>query len=295
MSASSTDSPVRLYAVLSSGPVPLPVPPHACTAHEVLDELPLGVYTGMRTFQHDRLLGLEEHLDRTDRCMELLGWAERLDRPSLRRTLAGVLAEHPFDDAFVRIDVLAPLTEGHATPSRTLVSLSPLAPVPASFLRDGVRIEIARGLERPDPRIKMADFVILRRPYPLNRKEAFEHLLVDEKDRILEATSANFYAILDGAVRTADRHMLAGITRGFVLRLCSELGLAVRLEPLHLDELAAAEEAFLSSSTRAIVPVVDVAGTRIGDGRPGAKARALLGAYEALVEREARPPWPPPD
>ena len=87
--------------------------------------------------------------------------------------------------------------------------------------------------------------------------------------------------------------MLEGITRRYVLRLCRELDLPVRLEAPPLGEVLPADEAFLSSSTRGLVPVVTLAGQPIGDGRPGPITSSLLEAYRALLAAEARPAWPP--
>jgi branched-chain amino acid aminotransferase len=248
--------PVRLYAVEPERLRQLDAGAEVRHVHELLDELPLGVYTAFRTFQHGRFLGLEKHFDRTDRCMELLGWTRRLDRPLVRPRLQEAVDGWPLPEAFVR-------------------------------LVEGVRVEIARGLKRDDPRIKAADFVLRRRPFPLNRQDAYEHLLVGDDGRILEATSANFYAFLGGALRTAEEGMLEGITRTFVLRLCRELGMGVELGPLYLDDLPRAEEAFLTSSTRGLVPVVQVADLPIGYGKPGPRTLRLTQAYNALVEREA--------
>ncbi len=285
------EPPVRFYALETDRLLPLEVERAAKNAHELLDELPLGVYTAFRTFHHERLLGLEEHFDRTDRCMQLLGWARRLERALVRQRLHEAVRAWPFEDAFVRLDVLARAAPRLPTQSTCLLSLSGLAPLPARFLTEGVRVEVAAGLKRADPRIKSADFVIARRPYPLNRQDAYEHLLVDARGRILEATSANFYALLGGKLRTPEEGMLEGITRKFVLRLCGELEIPVDLGPLHLDDLPRADEAFLTSSTRGVVPVVEVADLRIAEGRPGRRTQRLIDAYRILVEREATPAW----
>jgi branched-subunit amino acid aminotransferase/4-amino-4-deoxychorismate lyase len=279
--------PVRFYAVEPERLLQLDAGREARSAHELLDELPLGVYTAFRTFQHGRFLGLEKHFDRTDKCMELLGWTRRLDRPLVRARLQEAVDGWPLPEAFVRLDVLARTAPELGTTSTCLLSLSTLVPVPERFLTEGVRVEIASGLKRDAPRIKAADFVLRRRPFPLNRQDAYEHLLVGDDGRILEATSANFYAFLGGVLRTAEEGMLEGITRTYVLRLCAELEMRVALGPLYLDDLPRAEEAFLTSSTRGVVPVVRVADLRIGYGQPGPRTLRLMRAYTSLVEREA--------
>src|SRR5258705_13627913 len=98
---------VQWFAVSAGGTVALPVREGIRSAHELFDGLPLGVYSALRTFEHERFLGLELHFDRTDRSMELLGWPERLEREQLARAIQQCAHAFPDPDAFVRFDVLA--------------------------------------------------------------------------------------------------------------------------------------------------------------------------------------------
>ena len=292
----SSAAPVQLFAVEPSGSKPLPVPAGAAL-HEVLDGLPLGVYSALRTFHHERFLWLDAHLDRTDRSMELLGWNFRLERPLLRRALHDAVRAYPLADCRVRFDVLAepanrPVSGGSRrleTSSRVVIVLSPYKPVPEAFLREGVRVEVARELHREQPLIKTAEFVVRRRPFPLERQDSYEHLLVDERGGILECSSANFHGVRDGALWTGGGGALEGITQKVLIRVATDLDLPVRRERVNLSDVGKLDEAFLTSSTRGLVPIVDVAGTRIGSGAPGAAWKKLREAYERFADREARP------
>lgn len=293
----SAAASVQLFAVEPAGPRPLPVPAGAGTFHDVLDGLPLGVYSALRTFHHERFLWLDAHLDRTDRSMELLGWDFRLDRPALRRALHAAVSAYPLADARVRFDVLAEPADRPSlaqarrldTSSRVVVILSPFKPMPEPFLREGVRVEIARDLRRDRPLIKTADFVVRRRPYPLERQDSYEHLLLDEAGGILECSSSNFHAVRGGALLTGSGGALEGITQKVLLQVAGDLGVPIRRERVLLADLAEIDEAFLTSSTRGLVPIVDVAGTRIGAGRPGPMERKLRDAYDRFADREAVP------
>lgn len=278
---------VQLFAVTPGGPLPLPVPDGVKSAHELFDGLPLGVYSALRTFDHERFLGLELHLDRTDRSLELLGWPERLDRPALRRALDACVRAYPGPDAFVRFDRLAAPPLALGTQERTLLALSPLVPVPEPFLREGVGVGIS-PLRRARPLIKVASFVVERRPYPLGSQEAFEHLIVDERGRILEGTSSNFIGLEGRRLRLAGEEALQGVTQRVVAGLARELGLEVLREPLARAELASLDEAFLTGSTRGVVPVVAVEGQPVAAGRPGPWTRRLAEAYLAHAHAQAR-------
>jgi branched-chain amino acid aminotransferase len=280
---------VQLFAVLGAEPKPLPVPPGAATFHDLLDDVELGVYSALRTFHHDRFLRLDAHFDRTDRSMQLLGWDFRLDRPSLRRALHSIVTAYPLPDARVRFDVLAKPASRWGVDSRVVVALSPFKPVPERLVRDGVRVEIARELSRPQPLVKTAEFILRRRPYPLESPEAYEHLLVDAAGRILECSSSNFHGVRGGELFSAAGGALEGITQNILLEIAGQLGIRVRREHVRVAEVGKLDEAFLTSSTRGVLAVVDVAGTRIGAGAPGSCTQRLARAYDHFAEREAVP------
>ncbi len=278
----------QLFALTGEGPVRLAWPASATTVHEAFDSLPLGVYSALRTFQHNRFLWLEHHLARTEQSMALLGWDYRLDRAAFCRALHAVCSAYPGADARVRFDVLAGPATALGSESRVLIALAPFTPLPASFYEDGVEIDLAPDLHRDNPIVKTADFVVRRRPYPLGHQLAFEHLLLGPDGALLECSSANFYAVLDGELRTAGAGVLEGITRKILLRLAVKQGMPVRLDPAHLPDVPALEEASLSSSSRGLLPVVGIAGQTIAGGRPGPLTRRLQRAYDAFVAREVR-------
>lgn len=282
---------VQLFAVTGGGPVPLAVRPGVQSAHELFDGLPLGVYSALRTFEHERFLGLALHFDRTDRSMELLGWPERLDRPLLARAIDACVRAYPGPDAFVRFDVLAAPAHALGTNERNLLALSPLVPVPEAYFRDGVGVRLSH-LRRERPLIKTASFVVQRRPYPLGKQDSYEHLIIDAEQRILEGTSSNFAALQGRTLRLADEEALQGITQRIVSGLARELGLECVHEPVRLDEIERVDETFLTGSTRGIVPVIAVDDRRIGAGHPGPWTRRLMEAYARYAREHARPAVP---
>jgi branched-subunit amino acid aminotransferase/4-amino-4-deoxychorismate lyase len=282
-------SQTELFAVTQSGAERLQLREEGETVHDLFDNLPLGVYSALRTFEHNRFLCLEEHFDRTDRSMALLGWEFRLDRPALRLALHQASTGYPLPDARVRFDVLAgPATE-LGTASRVLVALSPFVPVPAAYIENGVQVAIAAELHRRRPLVKEARFVLERRPYPLAQQHAYEHLMLDEGRRILEGSSSNFYALCDGRLWTAGEGVLEGITRKVILDLAATAAIPVSLQPVSLDDVLALDEAFLSSSSRGLIPIVAIAGQTVGNGRPGPLTRRLMAAYVGFVRRHIRP------
>lgn len=281
---------VVMYVVGEVGTKEVALDTTPASLHDVPDWLPLGVYTSLRTFEHFKFLHLAEHLQRLERSMALLGWSYALDKGALRRALHDVCRAYGHAEARVRIDVLAQTTPRLDSGSRLLLTLAPFEPPPEDVYRQGVTVALAPQLQREQPEAKKADFVRARRQAAVN--EAYEILLLDADGRLLEGSSSNFYGVRDGAVYTAEKGVLEGITRGIVLQLVREEGLPLHLQAVRLEETARLGEALLSSSSRGLVPVRQIGEQVVGDGRPGPLTRRLMVAYEQYVAQAIRPAVP---
>ena len=101
--------------------------------------------------------------------------------------------------------------------------------------------------------------------------------------QITEGTSSNCFAVIDGELRThpATHAILGGVTRDVTLGRARALGIPVAERPFTVAELETAEEAFLTSTTNDVMPIVRVDGERIGTGEPGEVTKRL---GEALRE-----------
>lgn len=116
-------------------------------------------------------------------------------------------------------------------------------------------------------------------------RQADEALMQNQAGELVECSQSNFFLVRDGRVLTppVSAGLLPGITREYVLEIASELGIPAgegRLTPADLDS---ADEAFLTGSTRDIVPIVRVDDRTIGSGQPGEITRRLLAGFKAKV------------
>jgi branched-chain amino acid aminotransferase len=286
---------LRLFAVTEPGLQTLPLPDGATSFDDMYDGLALGVYSALRTFSHDRFLCLDAHLERTRRSMAFLGWDYQLDEALLRRGLHQACTGYPPADARVRFDVLAEPARHLGTVSRLLIGLMPFTPLPPHVYERGVSVGFAPGLSRKRPLVKTAEFALIRRDYVVSHPKPiqFEYLMLNEAGFILEGGGSNFYGLRDGVVYTAASGVLEGITRRIILDLLPGLGIPLRLEALHRDEIGELDEAALSGSSRALVPVVEIEGQVVADGRPGPVTRRILAAYHAFVATNIKPATAP--
>ncbi|MBE2222425.1 MAG: aminotransferase class IV [Anaerolineae bacterium] len=288
----SHENGVQLFAVTPTGPQPLTVPQNARNFDELYHGLSLGVYSALRTFKHEKFLCLQEHIERTTQSMALLGWDYQLDETLLRQTIHQLCVAYPGAEMGaemrVRFDVLAEPAVSLGSDSRVLVALMPFSPPSPELYEKGVAVDFAPDLVRQQPLAKTAVFAQRRQQYPAGKADVYEYLMMDENGRLLEGTSTNFYAVRDGVVYTAGEGVLEGITRKIILDLLPEIGIPVRLQAITVPEINSLDEAFLTGSSRAVLPVVSIAGSQIGNGTPGAIGRRLLMAYNDFVARSIK-------
>ncbi len=283
----------QLFAVEPSGPVSLPLPPGAGALTDLYGEVELGVYSALRTFDHHSFLALDGHLDRTEQSMSLLGWEYELDRERLCRALDAVCRAFPAPEMRVRFDVLAAPATVLGTTSRELIALQSFEPPPPALYETGVRVALADpDLTRENPLAKTAGFAARRPPLAMDAASSerpYEYLLTTADGRILEGSGTNFYGVRDGVLQTAGDGVLEGITRRIILEQGVALGIPVSYEPVAISEIGLLDEAALSGSSRALLPVVQVGDQVIGNGRPGPVSLSLLQAYQRYLRDNIRP------
>src|SRR6266550_2118983 len=113
------------------------------------------------------------------------------------------------------------------------------------------------------------------------RRGGYEGVMRNFKGELAECTQSNLFIVKNGAALTppVDAGLLPGITREFLFEVGAEAGIPVREAVLKDDDLFGADESFLTSTTREVVPIVQVDDRRIGAGVPGPVTRALLDGF----------------
>jgi branched-subunit amino acid aminotransferase/4-amino-4-deoxychorismate lyase len=120
------------------------------------------------------------------------------------------------------------------------------------------------------------------------QKGAQEALVVGKKGQVLEGASSNIFVVKDGKVRTPEAQpgILVGITRATVLRAAADAGILVEEGEIMPDDLYGADEAFITSSIREVMPVVRADGRPIGSETPGNITSRLHEGYLRLVKED---------
>lgn len=236
---------------------------------------PDGIYTVTNTYNTVQTLRLDAHLDRMEDSAQRENITLKLDRPRLRAALRQMILDAGFGD--VRFRITVPRTQ----PDHFILTLEPYKPPAPELISSGVRCITARGLARRNPSAKTNDWTMQRSSFELP-VGIYEGLLVDEAGHILEGLSSNFYAVLNGELRTAGEGVLAGIVQQIVFTVAPEI-IPLRRDAIHMDDLPNIEEAFMTSSSRGVIPIIEIDGHPVGDGLPGPHTTAIRSAYVQWV------------
>ena len=254
-----------------------------------------GVYETLRTY-HRRPFLFDRHMQRLRRSADMIALSVPFSDANLAGQIAATMAAADLaGEAYVRVlltrgvgDLVYDL-QATPTPSLVIIVKTQLDPAPEAYAR-GVRVVIVDILRNHpgsvNPMIKSNNLMnsALAMQQAL-RQGAFEGVMRNYRGELSECTTANLFIVRAGTVLTPplDAGILPGITREMVVEIARAQGIETREETLRDEDLFDADEAFLTSTTRELVPIVTVGERIIGSGRPGPVTGRLLEAYRELA------------
>jgi branched-chain amino acid aminotransferase len=176
-----------------------------------------------------------------------------------------------------------------------VILVEPLAAPPPAHYERGIAVAIVAARRATDDTAaegaKVANYLAsLLALKEAKSKGAAEAILADGRGHVLEGATSNVFVVKAGRLATppVSAGILAGITRSKVMALAEEAGLRVDERTLLPEDLYSADEVFITSTVREILPVVAVDGRPVGQGRgPGGVTRALHRAFKDRVESGA--------
>jgi branched-chain amino acid aminotransferase len=257
-----------------------------------------GVYETLRTYNGEPFL-FDRHLTRLRQSAAMIMLdvpftdAEFLQRSAETMAAAGLGRGHggPAEEAYIRILLTRGIGEltydPSATPTPSLVIIVKPLPVPAAKdFENGVKVcmvDIIRNHPRSvNPLIKSNNLLnnALGMQQALARGGA-EGVFRNYRGELSECSQSNLFIVKNGVVTTPalDAGLLAGITRAFVFEIGAAHGVTVEEAVLKDDDLFDADEAFFTSTTKELMPIVQVDDRTIGSGTPGPVTKKLLADF----------------
>lgn len=243
----------------------------------------LGVYETIQVLA-GRPFCLKAHLARLERSAREIQLHIPAGEEQLTAWAQELIHHTGVEDALLRI--LA-INGDDYTDASVYMLLYPPRVYPARLYREGacaVTFEGERALPTAKTLNTLVNFLARRKA---EAHGCHEGLLV-ARDGIREGASSNIFVVCEGAIVTPPDHLvIAGVTRDVVIRLAREAGYRLVFRPLPVAGIPTWEEAFITSTSRHIMPLTRVDGQPIGEGRVGPVTRHLMKAFEAYVRRHA--------
>jgi branched-chain amino acid aminotransferase len=262
-----------------------------------------GVYETLRTYNGQPFL-FDRHMRRLRTSADMLALGVPLTDAEIdarfRETMRAADLGDGGREAYLRILVTRGIGELTYDPSACpnpsiVVIVKPHVSPPADVFERGVTVALVPIVRNHpgsvNPLIKSNN--LLNNALAMQeafRRGGFEGVMRNYRGELAECTQSNLFVVKAGAALTPpiDAGLLPGITRAFLFELGREAGIAVREAVLRDDDLFGADEAFLTSTTREVVPIVHVDDRTIGAGRPGPVTRALLDGYRRRADLMTR-------
>jgi branched-chain amino acid aminotransferase len=259
------------------------------------------IYETMRT-AGGKVVEIERHLSRLHGSAEGIAFEMPFSNEEIRAAVQATLDGAGNSESRIRV-VITRGTGPIALDTRTsasplmVVFVQPLEFPPPETYEAGIAaaiVDVQKNVrEAIDPGLKTGNYLpsilALRKAIEAKGEDA---IMCNRDGNVAEGATSNVFMVAGGELSTPSlaTGVLAGITRSVVLELAGEggLGLTTHETIIAPDQLRKANEVFLTSSIRGIMPVTRLDGGPVGDGQVGAVTRRLMAAYDAYIDAIAR-------
>jgi branched-chain amino acid aminotransferase len=248
------------------------------------------VFDYLRTYQR-RPFHLKEHFFRLRYSAAEAGLSFAFSFQEIEDRIERLIEALPGQELGIKLFLTAGISQDQFLPQgkeQLFLFAYPYSPYPSSFYQSGIALATLNHL-RPFPHIKSAHYLAASSFLAAHRKKGFEEILyVTERGEVLESGCSNFFAICDNRlISCSGSQVLMGITQAVIETLCYPLICERRL--LMREELKECQEAFISSSSREIIPVIRIDEEKIGSGKVGPEVKRLMLLFSQYTQQSH---WP---
>lgn len=227
-----------------------------------------GIFDFFKTL--DRMpVFIDEHLDRFYHSAEQMRLDPGMNREQLKDVVGDLLMKNDMPDAGVKITLTGGYSpDGYSITRPNLVITQQALKLPArEVFRQGLRL-ISYPHQRQMPQVKSLDYLMAIWLQPLIKEKGADDVLYQYNGLVSECPRSNFFIVTADDTVVTSTQPLKGIIRMKTLEIARKQ-FKVEERELRLEEVYQAKEAFITSTTKHILPVVQLDGKAIGDGEPG--------------------------
>jgi len=237
-----------------------------------------GLFEFLRTYSRKPFM-LDEHLERFVNGARGLGLPLIKSPEEIKALVYEGIEKNPtFDEVYVKFYLTGGITDDAMTPGEPSFIMLFLhgKDYPKEFYTEGIKL-IEVEYERFLPEFKSLNYMAAVFYHKKAKEQGAQEVLFCGRDgNILEGSTINFFAIKNGKVYTASDDVLYGITRKFVLQVAKDNNIEVVLGDINKKDIGSFDEAFITSTTREVCPVVQIGDQKVGNGTVGPVTKRLI-------------------
>lgn len=254
-----------------------------------------GVFEGIRAY-HGRVFKLDRHLERLYASAQAICLAIPFTAEQLSQAISQTMEANSQADAYIRLVVTRGPGDLGLDPAKTktpmvFIITDRIALYPRRMYAEGMSIITAKTVRTPpqslNPKVKSLNYLnnILAK-IEADKAGASEALMLSYDGYAAECTGDNIFIVKEGKVLTppVSAGILEGITRGTVIELAVQQGLALEESQLLPEDIYAADECFLTGTAAEVVPVTKIDEHVIGTGKPGPITKRLIEGFRKCVQ-----------
>jgi branched-chain amino acid aminotransferase len=253
-----------------------------------------GVFEGIRAYS-GRVFRLAAHIDRLYDSARSIHLTIPMSKASMAEAVVSTLQANSLVDAYIRLIVTRGAGSLGLDPRKTsdpqiIIITDSISLYPPELYQHGLKIVTAGTMRNHpsalNPRIKSLNYLnsILAKIEGTNAG-CLEALMLNHKGEVSECTGDNIFVVRKGELHTPsiDAGILEGITREAVIELARAQGYKVVERTMDRHDIYTADECFLTGTAAEVIPVVELDGRSIGDGKPGPITNVLYKRFHAHV------------
>ncbi|HOM68273.1 MAG TPA: aminotransferase class IV [Candidatus Paceibacterota bacterium] len=241
-----------------------------------------GIFEVVRTYK-SKPIELDKHLDRLLANAKILKINHSYNKAKIKKAVSEIISKNKFKESELRIILTGGVSKNpfFFSGNTLLIVATKFLPYPKKYYQNGACLGL-KEYQRELPEVKTLNYS-LAVSFLKEFKNCLE-VLYYKNNYLLETTFANFFLFKDDKLITPKSGILKGITRETVLNLARHSGFKVQEREVVLRELKEADEAFITSTIKGIMPIVKVSQFKIGNGRVGKKTKILMKKFEEYLK-----------
>jgi branched-chain amino acid aminotransferase len=244
-----------------------------------------GVFDFLRTY-NGVPFKLREHVQRLQNSAKLIGLSLPWSTAEIEEIAQITLTHNHLPEANIRIVVTGGASADFITPlgqPSLMVIVTPISEYPKEYYEQGIKV-ITVPIERFIPKAKTLNYIsAIGALQQAKQTNAVEALYMNSQGDVLEGTTTNFFVFRGSQLVTPKEGILNGITRDVILELAKDRFEIVE-QSIAYSQLNHCDEVFITSSTKEIMPVVQVDELHISQAKPGENTQTLMHLFHKYTQ-----------